>query len=101
MATYSAVFVPNKDNSASPIALTSGAGATSVTIGKRILFAIDSDQDFHISFSNGAGTCDATNFRVPADLIAEFDMSDYYDTINLFQNSGSTGNVWILFLSRA
>jgi len=99
VATYSAIFVPNKDLAS--FAVTSAA-SVSTAIGRKALFAINSDQDVHISFDNttGAGTATSANFRLPADVIAEFDLSEYYDTINVFNNSGSTANVYILFLSR-
>jgi len=99
LATQTSIFHPNSDNINS--APTTGTSTAEIVIGKNRLFAINADQDVYLAFGNaGMSAASTANWRLPANVIATFDLADAFDRIRAFNNSASTANIAILFLSR-
>ena len=99
MATFTSIFVPGADGTFTVGATSAGA---TVTLGKRTIFAITSPAAFSIIFFNAANAKvpTASNFQVPANMVAVYDLSDYYDSFAVFNNTASTITVWYQTLNR-
>ena len=92
MATFSSILVPAV-LPATNQSVTNGSAGTAVTLGVRVKFAINANQDINVVFYNSASaavTPSATvGFRIPANSTMTFDLSNFSDTIN-FYNLGSS-----------
>lgn len=99
MATFTSIFVPGNDGNYTVSATTAGA---TQTLGPRTIFAINATGDVNIVFFNAANpkTPTAANFRIPAGVIATYDLSDFYDSYAVFNNGASTVTVWHQRLNR-
>jgi hypothetical protein len=98
LATITSIFIASSDGN---FVLAPG-GNNPVVMGTRQVFSINADADINITFYSSLGgtkTATATNWRVPANIVATFDMSDYYDTISVFSTAGA--NVWYLKANRS
>lgn len=105
MATPTSIFIPiNSTAQSSTInTVSSSAEILPSTAGAHnVIFSINGNQDLCIAFGNsGMAAATATNFRIPAGVVATFDLSDQYDRIRLYNPSGSTATYWIMQLSRS
>lgn len=99
MATFTSIFVPGAD---ATYTVNAGAASGTKTPGIRTLFAINATGDVNIIFFNAANakTPTASNFRIPAGVIAVYDLSDYYDSYAVFNAGTSAVTVWTQTLNR-
>lgn len=103
MATFTSIFVPGGPSTDGTGTVTAGAATSTITLGEKIIFAINATVDVNIIFFNAANAKvpTASNFRIPAGVVATYDLSDYYDSFALFNNGASNGTYWYQILSRA
>lgn len=102
MATFTSIFVPGGPGSdASYTVAGTTAGATK-TLGNRTIFAINATGDITIIFFNAANAKvpAATNFRIPANVVAVYDLSDYYDSYAVYNAGATTVTVYTQLLNR-
>lgn len=99
MATFTSIFVPAKDGTGTAAGTSASTG---VTLGNNILFAINSTSDLNIVFYNAANpkVPTAANFRIPANMVAVYDLSQYYDSFAVYNASGSSITFWWQVLCR-
>lgn len=105
MATYSSVFLPVPSGSATTSDLSAALGGTTATaeivMFKNALFAINATGDFNfICGFSGVKTPTASNFRVPGNVVAVYDLGDGADRIRLFNPGATSITYYIQFLSR-
>lgn len=83
-------------------ALAASTSSSAQSIGARQVFAINATQDITIRFgTSGMSTAAATNFRIPANQTATFEMSDAFTHIRVFNLGASAADIYIQTLSRA
>ena len=90
MATQTAIFVPGGPTTDGTQTISATSAGTAVKLGNRAIFAINCTADMNIIFFNAANpkTPTASNFRIPANIIAVYDLSDYYDSFNVYSTAG-------------
>lgn len=103
MARLSAILIPAGDTDIKIAALATTTASTIQTLGKNRIFVINADQDITIQFGNAAGpsfTPTAANYRIPANQQTTFDLGSSFDSLKVFNLSGSTAaNIYIKFLA--
>jgi hypothetical protein len=91
VATFTSIFVPGPVGTDGTQTVGAASAGTAVKLGNRTLFAINATADINIIFFNAANvkTPTASNFRIPSGVVAVYDLSDYYDSFNIYSTAGA------------
>lgn len=103
MATVSAILIPAQKQAVKIAALAASTSSAEQDLGFNEIFAINADQDITIRFGQtGAVTnASATDFRIPANVIAVYDIGRGWPAFKVFNLSASTAvNVYYQFLAK-
>lgn len=102
MAIYTSIFVPvggstagstTADINGTVLAATSSA---EIVLSRYQLFAINANGDINIRFgSAGMPAAAATDFRIPANVVATYQVPQQWDRFRLFNNGATTVTYWI------
>ena len=102
MAILSSIFVPVGGSTAgsSTADLSGSVGGTSssgeIVLGRYTIFAINANSDINIRFGNsGMPAAAATDFRIPAGVIATYQLPQQYDRFRIFNAAAGSINYWI------
>ncbi len=102
MAVFSSILVPAGASTAGSTTadktgtITTAASSAEIVLGRYQLFAINATGDLNIRFGNsGMPAAAATDFRIPAGVIATYQIPAQYDRFRLFNAGGSTITYWI------
>lgn len=102
MAIFTSIFVPAGGSTAGAATadvngtITAGASSAEIILSRYQLFAINATGDINIRFGNsGMPAAAATDFRIPAGVIATYQIPAQYDRFRLFNNGASTITYWI------
>lgn len=103
MARFASILIPAGDADIKISSLAAVTASSIQTIGKNRIFVVNADQDITIQFGNVAGpafTPSAANYRIPANQQTTFDMGQAFDSLKVFNLSGTTAaNVFLKILS--
>ena len=107
MATLSSILVPVGGSTAgsSTADISASIGGTSssaeIVLGRYQHFAINANSDINIRFGNsGMPAAAATDFRIPAGVIAIYKIPMQYDRFRLFNAAAGSVTYWIQPLSQ-
>jgi hypothetical protein len=102
MAIFSAIFIPVGGSTAGSTTadlsstITGTSSSAEIVIGRYQLFAINANGDINIRCGNsGMPAAAATDFRIPAGVIATYQVPEQWDRIRLYNTSASTITYWI------
>lgn len=102
MAIFTSIFVPvggSTAGSSTADISASLAGTTStaeITLGRYSLFVINANGDINIRFGNsGMPAAAATDFRIPGNGMAVYQLPAQYDRFRIFNPSATAINYWI------
>lgn len=102
MAIYASIFVPVGGSTAGSTTadLSGTVGATSssgeIVLSRYQLFAINATTDLNIRFGNsGMPAAAATDFRIPAGVVATYQIPAQYDRFRLFNSTAGSSSYWI------
>lgn len=102
MATFTSIFVPVGGSTLGSTTADLNGTVTTVTssaeivLGRYQLFAINANGDFNIRFGNsGMPGAAATDFRIPANSMAVYQIPQQYDRFRIFNPGGTTITYWI------
>jgi hypothetical protein len=103
MATFQSIFPPNKETSTQIASLTNSTASSAVVLSQDAIFVITSDQNITIRFGNATNVTNAaaTDWPLWANTYTEFQIPSGDDRFTVFNNSGTTANIWWWQLSRA
>ena len=106
MASQTSIFIPSTSGASTTTDLSATlatvTASAEIVMSESRLFAINATGDINIIFGNaGVKTPTASNFRVPANTTAVYDLGINSDRIRLFNAGGSTITYYIQFLNRA
>lgn len=108
MATFTSIFTPKGGSTgASTTSDINGTIATvtssaEIVLNRYTIFAINATGDVNIRFGNaGMPAAAATDFRIPAGVVATYQIPAQYDRIRLFNAGGGTITYWIQPMTQA
>lgn len=102
MATFTSIFIPvgGSTSGSTTADLNGTVAATSssaeIVLGRYQLFAINANGDVNIRFGNsGMPAAAATDFRIPASVVATYQVPQQWDRLRIFNPGGATITYWI------
>lgn len=100
MATFSSIFSPAGSGDVSA-ALAATTASAEIVMNKNAIFAINATGDFTVAFGNsGMSAPTSANFRIPAGVIASYDLGDSFDRIRIFNLTAGSITYYIQQLVR-
>jgi hypothetical protein len=102
MAIFTGIFVPVGGSTATSATadlsstITTSTSSAEIVLGRYSIFAINATGDINIRCGNsGMPAAAATDFRIPAGVVATYQVPQQWDRIRLYNAGGSTITYWI------
>jgi len=94
MATQASILCPGKVTSQT----LAGASGAEILVGNNAIIAVSGSAIGQIKFGDtGMGAAAATDFNIPANTIAYFDMGDHFSAVRIF----GTGTYTVMQMNRS
>lgn len=101
MATRKMIAVPGTEGGTTVSALATVSSSAEIVIGNNAIFMISATGPINIRFGkSGMAAASASDFYLPMNSPATFDLSDIHDRIRVFNPGTGSIDVHILPLSR-